>query len=105
MNSSVRYKYQQRAEIIREAAVIYESFGLQESYSTFILQANTGSDETGGEWTGFVQTLKGFIKKENAKIVSKQEKQNAKQEEQTNLIFEELKEIKALLNKDEEWII
>lgn len=54
MNSSVPFKYQQRCELIREAAVIYEAFGLSTTYSIVVLQANIGGEGGSGDWAGFV---------------------------------------------------
>ena len=92
MNSSVPFKYQQRCELIREAAVIYEAFGMSSTYSIVVLQANISKEgQSGDDWAGFVQTLKFFIRGQSTKIIKKLDKNSQEHKD-------ELKEIKALIN-------
>jgi len=75
MNSSVHYKYQQRCELIREAAVFYETFRMSTTYSIIVLQANISKEgQSGDAWAGFVQTLKFFIRDQTTKIINNQNK-------------------------------
>lgn len=37
MNKSVQFKYLQRCELIREAAIVFNSLGRSETYSIFVL--------------------------------------------------------------------
>lgn len=68
MNSAMQFKYIQRCELIREAAIINQQFGIYNEFHVFILQADTSAGGS-GDWAGFVQTLKTFIKGETSKII------------------------------------
>jgi len=77
MNSSVQFKYKQRCELIRESAILNDTlssfYSTFSDYQIFVLQANTTNDNAGkgDDWSGFVQTLKTFIKEENNKTHKK----------------------------------
>lgn len=72
MNSATQFKYAQRCELIREAAVINKTFPISDvvDYHVFVLRCNVNEEE-GGDWAGFVQTIKTFIRGETSKILQK----------------------------------
>lgn len=92
MNSATQFKYKQRCEMIREAAIINQTFGFYKKYHVFVLQCNVFDEDSGGDWAGFVQTLKTFIKGETSKI-------NAKNDTLNRKIDSIQADLKALLNR------
>jgi len=72
MNSAMRFKYQQRCELNREAAIINTGLRRLNSYTALILQADHSDNGGNGEdWAGFVQTLKTFIRAQNSLVINK----------------------------------
>jgi len=72
MNSAMRFKYQQRCSLMRDAAIIISGLGRLTSYTALILQADHSDNGGNGEdWAGFVQTLKSFIRTQNSSVINK----------------------------------
>jgi len=93
MNSAIPFKYKQRAGLIKEAFVVYEFLGMTHNYTTFSLQADAFNPEGGDDWSGFVQTLKVFIKGENSKVNTQLTSVNTKVDD----LKKDLNEIKELI--------
>ena len=68
MDTAVVIKYSQRCDLNSQVSLIYEhSHVLKDNYDCVILSSNTfhGGDD---EWSGFCQSVKGYVKEQNAKI-------------------------------------
>ena len=68
MDTAVIIKYSQRCDLNSQISLIYEhSHVLKENYDCVILSSNTshGGDN---EWSGFCQSVKGYVREQNAKI-------------------------------------
>ena len=57
MDSSLIFKYKQRANLISETSIIYDGLPfrlLEDRIDAFYLTSNVETSERGGEWSGFV---------------------------------------------------
>lgn len=76
MDTAVMIKYSQRCDLNHQVALVYEhSHVLKKDYDCVILSSNTqhGGDS---QWSGFCQSVKGFVKESNAKIFTNIQKAN-----------------------------
>jgi hypothetical protein len=64
MDSSLIFKYKQRANLNTETRVIYDGLNLLDKrIDAYYLTSNVETSERGGEWSGFVQNMKKLIRK------------------------------------------
>lgn len=64
MDSSLIFKYKQRANLNTETSVIYDGLNfLENRIDAFYLTSNVETSERGSEWSGFVQNMKKLIRK------------------------------------------
>ena len=65
MNSSLIFKYKQRANLNTDISVICEGLPfnlLEDRIDAFYLTSNVETSKRGNEWSGFVQNMKKFIR-------------------------------------------
>lgn len=65
MDSSLIFKYKQRANLNTETSVIFDGLPfnlLEDRIDAFYLTSNVETSERGSEWSGFVQNMKKLIR-------------------------------------------
>jgi hypothetical protein len=70
MDTATMIKYSQRCDLNSQISIIYEHSGsLKKNFDCVILSSNTshGGDK---EWSGFCQSVKGYVKEQNAKVLT-----------------------------------